>query len=202
MITSLRGTLLERQVREGPVDVVIECGGVGYRTIMTANGANALGHVGEEVFVYCHHHVREDAQTLYGFGSRDERDCFVALISAHGVGPSVGLAILGTLGPQALLTTVQTGDTDLLCTVPGIGKKTATKLLVELQSKFDVITLDGATTQIGVATEHDQRGEVRAALFALGYSPDEVRVAVQQLPTEGDVETLLRDALRGLATAI
>ena len=98
----------------------------------------ALGLLGDDVFVHVHHHVREDAQTLYGFATRDERVCFEALIGAHGVGPSLALAILSVHSPMQLRAALASDDVAALCLVPGVGKKTAARLLVELKSRLDL----------------------------------------------------------------
>ena len=134
MIGSLRGTLLDR----GPGEVLVEVGGIGYRVTVTPGTSVALGEVGDEVFVHVHNHVREDAVTLYGFATRDERACFEALIGAHGVGPSLALAILSVHSPAQLRLALASDDVAALCMVPGVGKKTAARLLVELKSKLDL----------------------------------------------------------------
>ena len=200
MIGSLRGILLDRSPRG---EVLIEAGGVGYRVLVPATALSTVGDLGGPVFVHVHTHVREDALVLYGFTTADERLCFEALIGTHGIGPSVALAILSVHSPAALRRAVATDDIDALTLVPGIGKKIATRLLLELKSRLDLPDVDlelisggGATNGAGAA-----RAEVKAALVQLGYAADEVRVAVQQLPEEGGVEDLLRVALRTLATA-
>ena len=138
MIGSLRGTLIDRAGGE----IVIEVGGIGYRVTVAPSTVVTLGELGDEVFVHIHHHYREDDQTLYGFHSRDERVCFEALISAHGVGPSLGLAILGVHDPAGLSVLLATEDLAALCLVPGVGKKTAQRLLVELKEKLDLPEVD------------------------------------------------------------
>ena len=128
MIGSLRGTLLDRS----GTDVTVEVQGMGYRLATTPATSGALGVEGAEVFVWVHHHLREDAQTLYGFATREERDVFETLIGTHGVGPALGLAILATHSPRALRVAIATDDVSALCLVPGVGRKTAQRLLVEL----------------------------------------------------------------------
>lgn len=155
------------------------------------------------MFVHVHTHVREDAITLYGFPTRDERQVFEALLGAPGVGPAVALAILATHSPVALRRVAGTDDVDALCLVPGIGKKTAAKLLLELQGRLDVDggpalrVVDGG----GPAPVRDAHAEVRAALAGLGYGPDEVRETLRALPVSGEVDALLRRALQTLAVA-
>ena len=204
MIGSLRGILLDRSSKAAGAEVLVEVGGVGYRVTVPTTTAVALGELGSPVFLHVHTHVREDAFILYGFMTRDERRCFEALIGAHGVGPAVGLAILSVHSPVGLSRVLATDDVDALTLVPGIGKKTATRLLMELKAKLD-IDLDGGGGGTGLGVGSGQalgpRAEVRAALVSLGYSSDEVREIVAGLPDEGDVATLLKAALRGLAGA-
>ncbi|MHB1486623.1 MAG: Holliday junction branch migration protein RuvA [Acidimicrobiales bacterium] len=196
MIGSLRGRLLERSAFDG---VLIEAGGVGYRANVPAGVLAGMGPEGSEVFLWVHTHVREDAIILYGFTSADQRRCFSALIGAHGVGPSLALAILGVHSPDELRRCILTGDVDGLTLVPGVGQKTATRLLMELKERFDLPDLAfeaGTPAEAGA----DAQGEVRAALQALGYEADEVRRALRALPQVGEVDDLLRAALRELAS--
>ena len=208
MIGSLRGVLLDRVPKQGGVDVLLEVGGVGYRVTVPAGTAAAIGELGAAVFLHVHTHVREDAIVLFGFASRDERACFEALISAHGVGPAVALAMLSVHSPAGLRRALATDDVDALTLVPGIGRKTAARLLIELKSKLDLDGLEepslvvvGAGAAGGTAGPGGARAEVRAALAGLGYGHDEVREALQAIPDEGEVEDLLRRALRTLAGA-
>lgn len=207
MIGSLRGILLDRTSKAAGAEVLIEVGGVGYRVTVPASTAAALGELGSPAFVHVHTHVREDAIILYGFATRDERRCFEALIGAHGVGPAVGLAILSVHSPPVLSRILATDDVDALTLVPGIGKKTAARLLMELKAKLDIdLDADGAGIAAGAGgslggAPLGPRAEVRAALTSLGYANDEVREIVAGLPDEGDVATLLKTALRGLAGA-
>ncbi|MGH9137681.1 MAG: Holliday junction branch migration protein RuvA [Acidimicrobiales bacterium] len=195
MIGSLRGRLLHRTGAEA----LVEVGGVGYRCTVSPSTAAAFGGVGDEVFLHVHHHVREDAQTLYGFVSIDERICFEALLGAHGVGPALALAILSVHAPPALRRVLADDDVSALCLVPGVGRKTAARLLVELKSHLDVPELDGPVPTAGAdgnGAASSARSEVREALAGLGYGPDEVREALADLPDDGDVAELLRLALR------
>ncbi len=200
MIGSLRGTLVD--VSTG-AEVLVEVGGVGYRVQVPAGRLGLLGERGSQVFLHVHTHVREDAIVLYGFGSLDERACFEALLGTHGVGPAVALAILSVHSPSALRRAVGSDDADALTMVPGIGKKTAARLLLELKSRLDVDAEGPELTVLGGGSngEGGPRAEVRAALAALGYGVDEVREAVRALPDEGSTEELLRRALRHLAVA-
>ncbi len=191
MIGSLRGTVLERSPTG---EVLVEVNGVGYRCLVPLGALAGLtpGSIG---FLMTHLHVREDAMTLFGFATREERDTFEVLIGASGVGPKLALAILSVHPPAALRRAVAEDDLDALCLVPGIGKRTAQKLMVELAARLDVPDLD-LRDDVGAPPA---RADVRAALTELGYGPDEVRAVLAGLPTEGAVEDLLRDALRRLA---
>ncbi len=193
MIGSLRGTLIDR----GADEILVEVAGVGYRVTVTPATVVTIGDLGDEVFVYVHHHVREDAATLYGFPTRDERGCFEALIGAHGVGPSLALAILSVHSPESLRRTLADDDLASLCLVPGVGKKTAARLLVELKSRLDVpdIDLSAITAPSGVAVS-SVRADVREALTGLGYGPDEIREALADVPDDGDPAIALKLALQ------
>jgi Holliday junction DNA helicase RuvA len=207
VIGSLRGTMLERWPTG---EVLVEVAGVGYRVTITASTALDLGQPGHEVFLHIHHHRREDAETLYGFLSADERIVFEALLSAHGVGPALALAILGVHPPASLLRVLADDDLASLCLVPGVGKKTAARLLVELKSRLDVPGLDaaalagassGAAGGGGGPRAVSPIADVRDALSNLGYGADEVAEAVRDLPEETDASELLRLALQKLAAA-
>lgn len=200
MIGSLRGTLLDRGV--GAAEVLVEVAGVGYRVTVAPATAVAVGDVGDEVFLHIHHHIREDAQTLYGFPRREERVCFEALLGAHGVGPALALAILSVHDPAGLQQVLADDDLDALCLVPGVGRKTATRLLVELKSRLDLGDLDVTRLEgDGSAPGASSRKDVHDALEGLGYGPDEIREVLHDLPNEGDSALLLRIALQRLAVA-
>jgi len=148
VIGSLRGTVLDRSAIG---EALVEVQGVGYRVTVAPGTLSGLGDVGAPVFLWVHHHVRDDAVTLYGFTARAERDCFEALIGAHGVGPALALAILSVHTPSTLGRCLLDGDLDALTLVPGVGKKTAARLLVELKSRLDL----------------PERGQCRAAPVAV-----------------------------------
>lgn len=208
MIGSLRGSLLDRRARPaGGVEVLVEVGGVGYRAVVPSGPAAGLGPLGSAVFLHVHTHVREDAIVLFGFPTREERSCFEALIGAHGVGPSVALALLSVHSPVALQRAVQADDVDALMLVPGIGRKTAARLLVELKSRLDLDGDDIGLVAVGAggdgtgANGGSARGDVRTALSALGYGADEIRSVLVAVPDSGTTEEQLRRALRELASA-
>ena len=192
MIGSVRGTVIERSLAG---EVLVEVGGVGYRVLVPSSAVPALAP-GGPAFLFTHLHVREDAMVLFGFPTRDERDTFEILIGASGVGPKLGLAMLSVHSPSALRRVLLDGDTDALTLVPGVGKRTAQKLMVLLKPRLDVPDVDLADVEAGPPTA---RAEVRAALTELGYGPDEVRAALAGLPEDQPAESLLRSALKQLA---
>lgn len=192
MIGSLRGTVLERS---GDTSVLVEVGGVGYVVTVTPRTLAEL-EPSSPVFLYIHHHIREDAQTLFGFRQRDERATFEILVATHGIGPALAMAILGTHAPSALVDIVATNDLGALTLVPGVGKKTAERLLVELRNRLSLPVLDPVGAGSGGASGGSAVGDVREALAGLGYGPEEVREALRELPSTGDASTLLRDALK------
>jgi Holliday junction DNA helicase RuvA len=204
MIGLLRGPVV---VRTGECEVIVDVGGVGYRVTATPSTAAALVASDGEATLFVHTHVREDAIVLYGFVHDDERRCFEVLLGSHGVGPALALAIMAMLSPAALSTAVLEDDLETLCAVPGVGRKTAARLLIELKSRLDLpdLSLDrvGAAFQgpdgSGRATR-TSRAEARAALGELGYAPDEIRGALDGLRDDVGVEEMLRLALRELAS--
>lgn len=212
MIGSLRGQLCDSWRRPGGlVDVLVDVGGVGYRVTMAEQAASALGPVGSNVTLHVHTHVREDAMILYGFVTKDQRACFEALISVRTVGPGVALSMLAVHTPGALRRAVAAKDVDALRLVPGIGAKTAARLVVELEAKlddFDDVPAGGARGGAsaprglgvtGVAGPPPSvREDLRGALAALGYGADEIRYAESVVSVDGPVEEVLRMALREL----
>ena len=195
MIGSLRGTVIERTASG---EVLVEVGGVGYR-VLVPTGALAALHPASPAFVFTHLHVREDAMVLYAFPTRDERDTFEVLIATTGVGPKLALAMLSVHSPGALRRAVLDDDKAALSLVPGVGPRTAARLLVELKSRLAVPDVDLTATDAAPSA----RAEVRAALTGLGYGADEVSVALSALDAADadgdDVEQLLRGALKVLA---
>jgi holliday junction DNA helicase RuvA len=185
MIGRLRGTLVER----GSAGVVVEVAGVGYEVAMPSGDVARLPTVGEEVVVHTHLHVREDQHALFGFASEDARDLFRHLIAGPGVGPKLALAVLTTLTPDQVRAAVHGDDAATLATVPGIGARTAQKLLLDLRARLDVVADPGAGAA-GVIPD------VRAALEGLGYTTAEIRDALDGLDPAGGVEEMLRAALR------
>lgn len=194
MIGSVRGSVLER-LASG--EVLVEVGGVGYRVLVPSSALPMLSP-GTPAFLFTHLHVREDAMVLYGFPTRDERDTFEVLLGASGVGPKLALAILSVHQPSSLRRVLLEDDLDALTLVPGVGKRTAQRLLVDLKARLDVPEVDLVAAEAGGP---HARAEVREALAGLGYASEEVRAVMGQLPDDGAVEDLLRDALKLLSAA-
>ncbi len=212
MIGLLRGPVV---LRTGECEVIVDVAGVGYRVTVTPATAAALitagtagtGGTAAEASLFVHTHVREDAIVLYGFVHDDERRCFEVLLGSHGVGPAMALAIMAVLSPAALSTAVLEDDIETLCTVPGVGRKTAARLLIELKSRLDLPDLSletGGAVLSGAdpaqRTSRTSRAEARAALSELGYAPEEIRGALDGLRDDVGVEEMLRLALRELAS--
>ncbi len=204
MIGLLRGRAVSRT---GEGEVIVDVAGVGYRVAVTPATAAALvvGATAGEATLFVHTHVREDAIVLYGFVHDDERRCFEVLLGSHGVGPALALAIMGSLSPAALSTAVLEDDVETLCTVPGVGRKTAARLLIELKSRLELPDLStppstAAAGRGALPATRTSRAEARAALSELGYAPDEIRGALDGLRDDVGVEEMLRLALRELAS--
>jgi holliday junction DNA helicase RuvA len=203
VIGLLRGRAL---LRSADGEVILDVAGVGYRVTVTPSTAAALMTDGTaaEATLFIHTHVREDAIVLYGFRHDDERRCFEVLLGSHGVGPALALAIMAVLSPASLSTAVLEDDLDTLCSVPGVGRKTAARLLIELKSRLDLpdLSLDqhGVPGDGATRTSRTSRSEARAALSELGYAPEEIRGALDGLRDDVGVEEMLRLALRELAS--
>ena len=173
MIASLRGTL---EVLN-PDSAVINVGGVGFRVFMPISTLLTLGGLGEEVRVQTHTHVREDAILLYGFASEEDLKLFEMLINVSGFGPKVALGMLSALSVEQLVSAIAGGSEELLTSVPGIGKKLAGRLILELKDKISTSWTGSKVIPVG---EGD--GEVVSALLSLGYSASEASRAVASLP--------------------
>ncbi len=191
MIATLRGTV----THGGENSLVVEVGGVGL-LVQVPSGAARRASPGEQVFLYTHLVVREDSLTLYGFESASERDLFGVLLGVNGVGPRLALSILSTLSPDAVRRAVFNEQADVFRRVPGIGRKTAQKMLLHLQDRLEP-SLDDLG---GVGAMDDVDTAVLDALTALGYSVVEAQAALQRLPRDAppDVESRLRLVLQSL----
>lgn len=187
MIGRVRGTLVDRSTEGAVIDVA----GVAYEVLMSPRELAALPPLGDEVVVHTHLHVREDQMALYGFVDTAGRNLFRVLIGASGIGPKMGLAMLATLGPDDLRAAVLTDDVAALTAVPGIGTRTAQKLILELRSRLELPEGDLPAGDGSLAS-------VRDALEGLGYASVEIRDAVAGLDASEPVEELLRSALQRL----
>ena len=197
MIAYLKGILAEKDIAK----VVVECCGVGYEAAIPLSTFDRLPAEGGDVKLYTHHEVREDAQLLFGFATKQERDMFQLVTTVSGVGPKLALAVLSGLTVGDLQLAVSQGDSKRLATVKGIGKKTAERIVIELRDKINPIeALANATSE----TSKEQGAVLRdamLALTALGFSEDIARAKVQAVldeePSLADVETILKKALSG-----
>ena len=179
---------------------VIDCGGVGYACRTTSYTLSAL-QVGQEGTLYTHLNVREDAMDLYGFATENERSCFQMLIAISGVGPKAALSILSAANPEGLATAIITGNEKALMVAPGIGKKTAQRIILELKDKLAKGQLPTAEESYGgtgiTGIPQDKVSEATAALAVLGYQPAEITTALKGLDLEGlSLEELIRQALK------
>jgi holliday junction DNA helicase RuvA len=172
MIATLEGILEHR----GDDSIIVNVGGIGFRVYVPTSTSSQLGAVKGRVSLYTHLHVREDNISLYGFASSEELALFKSLISVTGIGAKLALALLSALKPEQLVMAITSGDTDLLSQTPGIGKKIASRLVVELRGKLEK---EWKETALPLAPE---RADVLAALTGLGYSVAEAAKAVCRLP--------------------
>jgi Holliday junction DNA helicase RuvA len=191
MIGRISGILLDKT----PPLALIDCNGVGYECEVPMSTFYLLPHVGEKVTLLTHFVVREDAQLLFGFGTHQERLMFRQLLKVNGIGAKSGLAILSGLSIDELIQAVSLQEASLLTRVPGIGKKTAERLLLELKDKF---TLDSAFSIKGSAVASISQ-DVLNALIALGYNERESLNAVKSLDTNLTVNDGIKQALKYLS---
>ena len=172
----------------------LDVGGVGYKVTCPTTTLGRLPEVGETVRLFTHLHVREDALALYGFATDAERVMFDALLSVSGVGPKVALAVCSAFAPDAFRRALVTDDVEGLSSVPGLGKKTASRIVLDLKEKLQLPDLEI------VGARPDTVAQARSALQNLGYSPAEVRVAMSRVEANGSsVEDVIKEALRVLA---
>ena len=210
MIASLRGTLAGHEAGQ----CVVEAGGVGYLVHVSAHTAQALPKLGEPVYLHTHQVVREDAHMLFGFASLDERRMFELLITVSGVGPKVAIAALSGLKPAMLARAIRDENIAALVGIPGVGRKTAERLIVELRDKIDVISAAGATAKAaagtgaekatGVLPRSERFDDAVAALVKLGYSGPQAQDTIRRVAEGGEslsLEDLVRRALARLGKA-
>ncbi len=187
MIGRLRGTIVARR-GEG---VTIDVGGVGYEVMVTPQTLASLPALGEPVVLHTHLHVREDAMAVYGFMDESGRDMFRLLLATSGIGPKVAMAILGSMRVQELHRAVTSEDVDALTVVPGIGKRSAQRILLELKPRL----VDADVESVG---GDSSTGRIREALEGLGYAASEIREVVTDLPVDAPLQEQLRLALKAL----
>ena len=201
MYAYIKGTLME--ITEEAV--VVETGGIGYNIKVSTNTADLLPGIGSEVKIYTYTLVREDSFSLYGFLTRDDLDIFKKLITVSGIGPKGGLAILSVMSADALRFAVAAGDAKAIAKAPGVGKKTAERVVLELRDKISIEdtlrnfdTSDGEAGGVAGTTDNRMKREAIEALTALGYSASEATAAVKkvEISEEDTSETILKQALK------
>lgn len=193
MIGRLSGNLLAKT----PPDVLVDCHGVGYEVQVSMNTFYNLPALGQPVTLLTHFVVREDAQLLYGFGEEAERAAFRQLIKVSGVGPRTALAVLSGMSVAELAQAVTQQEMGRLIKAPGVGKKTAERLLLELKGKLGADI--GPVGAGGAAVAHDAQTDIQQALLALGYSDREAAAALKALPKDVGVSEGIKLALKSLA---
>ena len=193
MIASVRGAVLARR----PGSVVVDCGGIGYRLAVSSQTLRAVPPVGGEVTLHSHLVARDDAIQLFGFATEAERELFLMLVGVQGVGPKVALAVLSGGGARELLRAIASGDAARFQAVPGIGKRTAERVIVELREKVTTPpeSPDGASEEIVVRRADDPRGLARQGLLGLGFGAGEADELLDG--ARGDTpEELIAEALK------
>jgi holliday junction DNA helicase RuvA len=198
MIASLRGTL----IHIGVDHLVVETGGVGWLVYAPRTVLGAAGAVGDQIFLFTQMIVREDAMTLYGFANAAQRAMFESLIAVSGVGPKVAMSLLSSGTPDEIRMAVAQGDTTRLSRVPGIGKKTAERLVLELKGKLDLKGIPVAGSGLAPAASAINN-DLADLLISLGYSSAEAAAAINSMPADApdDLELRLRLALRHFGSA-
>ena len=191
MIGRIQGTLIQKN----PPHILVDCHGVGYDIDVPMSTLYQLPEIGASITLLTHHLVREDAQQLFGFASENERETFRTLIKISGVGARTALTILSGMSVSDIAMAVSMQDSSRLMTVPGIGKKTAERLLLELKGKF------GTDLQSATGTTNSASSEILQALIALGYSDKEAVSAIKQVPNDASVSDGIRLALKTLSKA-
>ena len=191
MIGRIQGILLQKN----PPQLLVDCQGVGYEIDVPMSTFYNLPAVGEKVTLFTHLAIREDAHVLYGFGSLDERALFRQLIRISGVGARTALALLSGLSVNDMSQAVALQDASRLTSIPGIGKKTAERLLLELKGKLET----GALSAISSSVQNDAMADIQNALLALGYSEKETILAIKPVPNDCSVSDGIKMALKALS---
>lgn len=200
MIAHLNGVLLTKSTQS----IIIDVGGVGYEVIVPLSTFYALPDMKERVGLLIYTHVREDALILFGFHTRLEKDLFVMLISVSGIGPKLGVNILSGIGPRDLLEAIAKGDALRLQAIPGVGKKTAERMALELKDRASKALGDGDMPHVAAPVGAERRimDDALSALVNLGYSTKSAKMAVDKAQAslgEMTLEGLIREALRALS---
>ena len=195
MIHRLRGTLVEKDT-EG---IVLDVGGVGYRTSASLATLRALPSLGEECVVHTRMVVREDAMLLFGFATKEERAAFDSLTAVSKVGPKLALAVLSSMAPAEIAEAVARGDVLKFASVPGLGRKSAERLVLELKGK-DIAVLAPEPANSGNGGGGGPYMEAREALTGLGYSLEEAEKALNSIPPQETVEKYIKEALRRIGS--
>lgn len=194
MIAQIKGRLVEKT----PTYVVVDCGGVGYEINISLNTYSALGNE-ELCFLYTHFIVREDAQLLYGFKEKSERELFRLLISVSGVGASTAMMILSSLSPEDTKHAILSGDVNMLKSVKGIGAKSAERIIIDLRDKISRV--EGGTVNSSVASNNTIKEEALSALVMLGFAKNPAEKAITKILSSGEeltVEELIKKTLKNL----
>ena len=198
MIAFLRGRILDKQ----PNRIVVDVNGVGYDVSVPLSTFYGLADVGGEIALRVHTHVREDALALFGFATRLEQDLFERLIGVSGIGPKVGLAVLSGIEPMDLIRAIERGDLARLTAIPGVGKKTSERIVLELKDRLPRVAAAAGEVSAAVAQPLLLRDDLLSALINLGYhrplAEKAVEAAIKRTP-DGDFERTLKQALRELA---
>ena len=195
MIGHLKGKITSKN----PPEILLEVEGVGYEVLCPMSTFYALDNLTEDILLFTHLSIKEDAHTLFGFISKDEKNVFRELIRVNGVGPKVALAILSNLSVQSLVECISTEDADLLAKTPGIGKKTALKLIVELQDRLGKLELTGTIEKTRVLNQSSNPNSKQAieALQSLGFKVKEANRMVSKIEDQGlSTEQIIRLALQ------
>lgn len=198
MYYSVRGKLIHTE----PGVAVVECGGVGYKCFVSMNTLRTLPRTGEEVMLFTHLNVREDAMDLFGFKTNAELQCFKMLTNITGVGPKVGLAILSEMSPENVAMAAASGDNKAFARANGVGPKLAQRITLELKDKVKGMLGTSESMELGAAPVNNASSNAAAAvqaLGALGYSPSEAAAVVGRIDSSLKTEEIIRQALKALA---
>jgi Holliday junction DNA helicase RuvA len=202
MYAHISGTVAEIIAGKESGSLVIDCGGVGYLLSVSNTTLSQAPAVGQKMKCYTHLSVREDALELFGFATKEEKNMFVKLHGVSGIGPKTALAILSTLSVRELSIALVTGDANSIARSPGVGKKTAQRLILELKDKVENEELTGGSAAVkpsAKAAQSNVAGEAIEALMALGYQNSEAAAAVAKLnPLPDKVDEAIRLALKGM----